>query len=128
MTQSTSPAISALATIGLSIAEAKGQPHTPAAQLRVTRNGIEGDHHAGPVPREHAGATEPDPQRTPGNDGNTFGKLHAKILWKKDACESRLARLYIKYSLVSALCDPSFPTEILWPRCGFGRRPFPPIA
>ena len=52
MTQSTSPAISALATIGLSIAEAKGQPHTPAAQLRVTRNGIEGDHHAGPGLRQ----------------------------------------------------------------------------
>ncbi len=52
MTQSTSPATSALTTIGLSISEAKGQPHTPAAQLRVTRNGIEGDRHAGPGLRQ----------------------------------------------------------------------------
>lgn len=52
MTQTTSPAASALTTIGLSLSETKGRPHTPAAQLHVTRNGIEGDRHAGPGLRQ----------------------------------------------------------------------------
>lgn len=52
MTQSTSPTPGSLTAIGLSISEAKGQPHTPTAQLHVTRNGIEGDRHAGPGLRQ----------------------------------------------------------------------------
>lgn len=52
MTQTSSTTPASLATIGLSISEAKGQPHTPAAQLHVTRNGIEGDRHAGPGLRQ----------------------------------------------------------------------------
>ncbi len=49
-TSATAPA--SLTTVGLSISEAKGQPHTPVAQLHMTRNGIEGDRHAGPGLRQ----------------------------------------------------------------------------
>ena len=52
MIQSTSSTPASLTAIGLSISEAKGQPHTPAAQLDLTRNGIEGDRHAGPGLRQ----------------------------------------------------------------------------
>lgn len=49
-TSATTPA--SLTTIGLSIAAAKGQSRTPTAELHVTRNGIEGDRHAGPSLRQ----------------------------------------------------------------------------
>lgn len=46
-----------LTAVGLSISEAKGEPHQPAAQLRMTPNGIDGDRHAGPGPRQVASCT-----------------------------------------------------------------------
>jgi molybdenum cofactor synthesis domain-containing protein len=52
MTQSISSTSASLAAIGLSISQTKGQPHTSAAQLHVSRNGIEGDRHAGPGLRQ----------------------------------------------------------------------------
>lgn len=51
-TSATSATPASLTAIGLSISQAKEQPHTPAAQLQVTRNGIEGDRHAGPGLRQ----------------------------------------------------------------------------
>lgn len=41
-----------LTAVGLSISEAKGQPHVPVPQFNVTLNGIEGDRHAGPGLRQ----------------------------------------------------------------------------
>jgi len=52
MTQTTSTTLASLTAVGLSISQAKDQPHTLAAQLHVSRNGIEGDRHAGPGLRQ----------------------------------------------------------------------------
>lgn len=52
MTQSTSTTPASLTAIGLSLSEAKGQPHKVAPRLHITLNGIEGDRHAGPGLRQ----------------------------------------------------------------------------
>lgn len=52
MSETASPTTPSLTAIGLSISEAKGQPHRPATQLYLTKNGIEGDRHAGPGLRQ----------------------------------------------------------------------------
>lgn len=52
MPLTTSPKPASLTAIGLSISEAKGQPHTATTPIHVTQHGIGGDRHAGPGLRQ----------------------------------------------------------------------------
>lgn len=52
MTESIFQEDAPLTTAGLSISKTKGQPHMPSGQIHVTLDGIEGDRHGGPGPRQ----------------------------------------------------------------------------
>lgn len=52
MTHSNPQEPAPLTAVGLSVSEASGAPHRPAARLHVTQNGIDGDRHAGPGLRQ----------------------------------------------------------------------------
>ena len=75
-----------LTVAGLSISEAKGQPHTVVDTMAVTTNGIERDRHGGPGLRQVSMMHEDIvTSRFPGSDGDLAGKGQENILLRGNA-------------------------------------------